>query len=57
MTFETAAMALGAFNTGRYGTGKGTAYHPSIPLVAFVSTESVLAAIDKRIQQELEGTE
>ena len=53
MTFETAALALGAFNAGRYGTWKGE-YHPSIPLGAFVSTESVLAAIDKRIQQELD---
>lgn len=52
MTFETAALAIAAMNS-RYGTGKGTAYHPSIPLGAFVSTESVLAAIDKRIQQEL----
>lgn len=54
MTFETAALALGAFNAGRYGTGKGT-YHQSIPLGAFVSTESVLRAIDRRIAQEMEG--
>ncbi len=53
MTFETAAMALGALNS-RYGRGKGT-YHPSIPLGAFVSTESVLRSIDKRIAKEMEG--
>lgn len=54
MTYETAALVLGAMNS-RYGTGKGKVYHPSIPLGAFVSTESVLRAIDKRIKQELEG--
>lgn len=54
MTFETAALALAALNS-RYGTGKGK-YHPSIPLGAFTSTESVLAAIDKRIAKEMEGT-
>lgn len=53
MTFETAALALGALNS-RYGRGKGHPYHPSIPLGAFTSTESVLRAIDKRIQQELD---
>ena len=46
MTFETAALALGATNER---------YHKSIPLGAFVSTESVLRAIDKRIAKEMEG--